>query len=132
MKIIHSALTTVHGIATRLGASDQNAELIARLTVETAIALTPTLISLALPPSVTLLSRARRAHAATCWGFIAGAVGTPAIKEWVRDRREALVAAQSQAATGDDIVFEEAVEMLKSTEGRAVPTVAGVFRHRPS
>lgn len=132
MKIIHSALTNVYTIARRLGATDQNAEVIAQVTVESAIALVPVFVTCMIAPSTTLLSRARRAHAATCWGFIAGAVGTPAIKEWVRDRREALVAAQAQAATGDDIVFEEAVEMLKSTEGRAVPTVAGVFRHRPS
>jgi len=106
MKIIHSALTNVYTIACRLGATDQNAEIIAQVTVESAIALVPVFVTCMIAPSTTLLSRARRAHAATCWGFIAGAVGTPAIKEWVKWRADVLAAARAQVATGDDIVYE--------------------------
>lgn len=87
MKIIHSALSTVHGLAIRLGASDQNAEIAAQVVVESAIVLVPTVISAALPPAITAFSRARRAHAATCWGGMTQALVIPQIKGWVSDRR---------------------------------------------
>jgi len=106
MKIIHSALSTVHGLATRLGASDQNAEIAAQVVVESAFVLVPTIISAALPPAMTAFSRARRAHAATCWGGMTQALVIPEIKAWVRWRAEALAAAQAQEVVGDDIVFE--------------------------
>jgi hypothetical protein len=94
--LIRTSLQAIYNIARNFGVSDANAEIAAQVVVESAIVLVPTVISAALPPAITAFSRARRAHAATCWGGAVQALAIPEIKGWVRDRREGEAKAKAE------------------------------------